>query len=386
MVRNSRLEQVLPAGWEQALERAAGLVTTAGNLESVGDATSPEAAKWAFGQWELRQRARTKFVQHDRMLFDRDGLEMATHEAVAGYHASLFPTGQKVADLTVGLGADLIALASRGPAVGFELDPVRCALARHNLQIQGMGAELHSADSVATDWDFAYAFADPSRRARGKRTLDPSAFEPAIERIAERFRELSLGVIKLSPMLPDSYLEALGAKLVFVSYGRECREVLAVFGSEAATFDARAAHMVETGETLPAAGPVGDGNMNAEGWLFEADPAAVRSHALGTLAIRYGLHPLGDSNGYLTGADPNAGDSGWLRGFRVLASGRADLKRIKSLLQARNARVEAVKVRGLKEDPIRWQQKLKTAGADPVVLVLYPVGKSIRFAIVTPES
>jgi len=59
----------------------------------VAKETSPEAAAWAFTQWRLRARARAKFAKAEAMLFDQDGLEMASAEPMAQLHASHFPTG-----------------------------------------------------------------------------------------------------------------------------------------------------------------------------------------------------------------------------------------------------------------------------------------------------
>ena len=81
-----------------------------------------EAARWASLQSDLRKKALAKFADGGQMLFDREALEQATHEAIAVYHASRFPAGEIVVDMTVGIGADLIALAARGPVIGFELD------------------------------------------------------------------------------------------------------------------------------------------------------------------------------------------------------------------------------------------------------------------------
>src|SRR5687767_5373956 len=102
----------------EALSRASGLQPTPKNIDRVAEATSPEAARWAFEQWSLRKRAQEKFAKADEMLFTREALEQATHEELAHFHASQFPQRTRVADLTCGIGADLIALARNGEAVG----------------------------------------------------------------------------------------------------------------------------------------------------------------------------------------------------------------------------------------------------------------------------
>ncbi|MCB8933704.1 MAG: hypothetical protein M9921_07345 [Fimbriimonadaceae bacterium] len=361
---------------ERALRLAEGQAATPSSIERVAAATSPEAARWAFTQWELRKRGSAKFGQAGEMLFVREALEQATHEALAAYHASRFPQGELVADLTCGIGADLVALAARGPAVGFELDAERAACARHNLAVHGLSAEVHEQDSFGAEWSWEYAAADPARRAGGRRLRDPEAFEPDPRSLAERMGALRLGMLKLSPMLADTYLESLGGALEFVSFGGECREALVWLGQLATP--GRWAVLVESGERLAAGEPPFpvDG---PDAVVCEADPAAIRAHALGTLCEQHALTPLGDSNGYLTGASPP--DSPWLRSYRVLARGAWDLKALRSLLAERRCRTPEIKVRGCPIDVEKTRRSLRADGSEPAVVLSYPVGKQIRYAL-----
>ncbi|HWA83674.1 MAG TPA: class I SAM-dependent methyltransferase, partial [Fimbriimonadaceae bacterium] len=335
--------------------------------------TSGEDARWAFGQWALRHRARAKFALADRMLFDRESLEMASHEAVATYHASRFPRGEPAGDLTCGTGADLIALARRGPAIGFELDRERAAYARHNLAVHGLEAEIVVGDAMADSWPFEFAYCDPSRRIEGRRTLDLDQFSPSPREVAERFQRLKLAGMKLSPMLQDRDLESFGARLEFVSYGRECREALLWFGFEAGRVAVRA----ESGENLPAAGdPPATAAVGRH--LFEADPAAIRAHGLGTLCARHELFALGDSNGYLTGDSPV--ESVWLTAYEVLADHAADLKRSRAALASLGGGTPVVKSRGAPVDVDKLRKNLRGEGEEFYVVV-YPIGASLRHAI-----
>ncbi|MGV3616657.1 MAG: hypothetical protein ACO1SV_15120 [Fimbriimonas sp.] len=383
---------------QRALDLSRELNLTPSNLTRVGREVGDEAARWAFGQWELRRRARAKFARAESMLFVREALEQATHERVAAYHASLFPVGAPVVDMTAGIGADLIALAARGPVVGFELDPERAAYARHNLAAHGRTGEVRVGDSLA--WllpsppaageqfqmgdaspgsvgTSAYAFADPARRVEGRRTLNLEEFAPDPRVVAEGFRKVALGVIKLSPMLRDDDLEALGVGLEFVSFGDECREALVLCGREAEP-GRRAVH-VESGERLAAEEYAPGTDAPAE-FLFDADPAAVRAHALGTLAARFDLRGLGDSNGYLTGPEFHA--SPWLRTYRVLHHGKADAKSTKAALRALGAATPELKQRGAGLDLIRERKGYAMDGKRPVSLVIWPLGRSLRHTIV----
>jgi hypothetical protein len=360
-----------------ALRLAEGLEANASNLMRVAGVTSPEDARWAFGQWSLRQRGLAKFALSKQMLFDVDGLEMATHETVAAYHASRFPIGSLVADLTCGIGADLIALARRGPALGFELDAGRASHAIHNLAVHGLQAEIAERDSLASEWAFEYAFCDPSRRSHGRRTLDTSQFSPDPRQVAERMRNMKLGGIKLSPMLSDRELEAFGGRLEFISFGGECREALVWLGSLPEP-GRRAVH-IQSRSTLEAGAdpPVFGEPMR---FLFEADPAAIRAHCLGTLCDRHGLSALGDSNGYLTGN--GWAETPWLKTFEVLTSHPADIKRTKTELKLSGGGTPIVKSRVAGVDVEKLQRELRAPGIDgELAVIVYAVGRSVKHVI-----
>jgi hypothetical protein len=348
-------------------------------LERIAQATSPEAARWAATQFELRRRAAEKFALGREMLFTREALEQATHERVARYRASRFPSGALVADLTAGIGADLLALASRGPAIGFELDRERAEYAHHNLEVHGLSAVIRLEDSLAAEWTFDFAVADPARRVAGRRTLRIDEFAPDPHRLAERMASLRLGAIKLSPMLADADLHALGPRLEFLSFAGECREATVWLGAEAEP--ARLAVHVESGEQLQASDPPG-ATEALDAFLHEADPAAIRAHALGALCARFNLRPLGDSNGYLTGPDALA--SPWIRSYRVLHHGKGDARATREALRGLAAQVRDVKVRGAKVDGPAVRRTLKPGGERVVVLAVWPVGASLRHTLLEP--
>ncbi|HTQ08869.1 MAG TPA: hypothetical protein VMI31_02240 [Fimbriimonadaceae bacterium] len=359
----------------EALAAAEGLEATPGNLTRVADATSESAARWAFGQWALRKRARAKFALADRMLFDSDGFEMASHEAVAGYHASCFSDGAEAADLSCGIGSDLIALARRGSALGFEFDPFRAACARHNLAVHELDAEVRVGDCLTAIWPSGFAFCDPSRRSQDLRRRSIADWTPDPFAVAERFRSLRLGGLKLSPMTDDRDLDRLGGSVEFVSFGGECREALVWLGSLSRP-GRRAVHIetgtfLESSESVPAV-------STPKGRLFDADPAAIRAHCLGELGRRYGLSALGDSNGYLSG-DADA-DTPWLRAYEVLAFHSADVKRTRTDLRRLGAGTPIVKCRGAKIDVDALRKELRGEGEE-LVVVVYPDGRSLKHVI-----
>lgn len=406
---------MIPDAWLEALSQAVAL--TPKQLEKRFGA---EASRWALLQVELRKKARAKFADADSMLFEREALEQATHEEVAKYHASRFPEGASVVDITTGIGSDLCAFPN---AIGFELDPSRAQYAQQN-----SGKEVRVGDGLefVRENPVDYIWADPDRRdAGGKRLADPSQFQPNPLEIP---RDRQLTGIKLSPLLQDEFLESVGERIEFVSYKGECREAIAWSGKlispllvegvgefakpsepggtdfAAGTYAIRIqdsvssithpvvsqgeienSSFVERNATPPSRRGLSPGRLvlarseiydvetDPGEYIFDADPAAVRAHALGN----FNLPQLGDSPGYLTG---DFLDSEWLTPYQVIASGSFDTKRIKEALRTHGLRVFEVKQRGAGVDPTTVMKQVKMEG-EPVSLICWKVEKSIRFAL-----
>jgi hypothetical protein len=362
----------------RALALSKGLPATPSNLARIAAATNDAAAKWAFGQWELRHRARHKFAQADQLFFTREALEQATHERVAQFHAHLFPERATVIDLTTGIGSDLMALATRGPVHGFEVDRERAELAAANLRALGLAGEIHigNAMEMSSTEGIQYVFADPARRQAGTRVRDREDYQPDPKEVIERFAHVRIGGMKLSPLLPDSELRSLGPRVEFVSFGGECREALVMWGSEVEP--AWGARNVETNEFLASESSSTPTVELPLTFIFDADPALVRAHATAAL----GLHLLGDSRGYLTGEHPT--DSHWLRAYRVAYAGPGDTRQTQTALRALEGTIREVKQRGTHADGPTVLRRFKSFGARQLSLILYPVGRSIRHALVEP--
>lgn len=297
---------------------------------------------------------------------------MATSETVAAIHADAFPPGSRVGDLTMGIGADLIALSANHDAVGYEIDPIRAGYAEHNVRVHGREAELRAEDCLNGVWDFDHAFVDPARRQLGRRTLDPSQFIPSLAELVPRLRNLLSAWMKLSPMLQDEFLDSLSRDRVFVSHGGECKEVLVALGRPAERAGVWAL-LAESGEWIQGEIPPIDTVNEPLEFLFEADPAVIRAHALG----HYDAASVGDSNGYMTTDTPVSGR----KSFRVLWSGTFREKDIKTALAGSGRSIETVKCRGVKLDVDKVRQQFKVGGLHPSVLLVYPVAKSLRAVI-----
>jgi hypothetical protein len=355
----------------EALKAAADLEATPGNISRLCSRYG-DAGRWAFTQIALREKGLTKFAHAPEMFFTREALEQASHELVAAYHASQFPTGALVADLTTGIGGDLLALARRGPTIGYDISVERMDYALHNLGVERLKSELRHGDALQSEWDFEYAFADPARRVEGVRTLDPGSFSPDPRILSQRMAGLRKGGIKLSPMLDDGVLEGMGPRLEFISLGRECREALVWLGRE--VVPGREAVHLESGQRLKAGPPPPQVEEPGE-YFYEADSSAIRAHALGSL----GLSALGASNGYLTGS--TLVTSPWVTGFRVLYHGKADLKSTARVLTELGSAIPELKQRGIKQDLAAIRRSLTHQGRRITYLAIWPVGPSLRHTI-----
>lgn len=366
---------VISENLAEALRLSEGLEEHPNSIERVSRQVGIEASAWAFQQWSLRKRARAKFALADKMLFTREALEQATHERVAAYRASKFPKKAVVADLTAGIGADLIALGRRGEAIGFEIDPTRYEYACHNLEVNGVEADVRLIDCLAAPWDFQFAVADPARRVDGVRTLNSEAFQPSPDALADKMRSLRLGVMKMTPMAADHVLERWSKDQEFISFGGECREVSLYFGEPAQR--GRWAVHLERGSRLPAQ-PLTRLSLNTCAFFYEADPAAIRANALGTLCRDYDLSPLGDSNGYLAG-NRLWRRTPWLTPFECLGIFN-NLPSAKARLIELGSAKPVIKTRGSIR-PEAIAKELQLTGKKPLELAVYANGKRHAYAV-----
>jgi hypothetical protein len=194
-------------------------------------------------------------------------------------------------------------------------------------------------------------------------------------------RGLKLGGLKLSPLVADSFLESLQGEVEFVSFGGECREALVWLGSQAQP-GWHALHL-PTKERLPRSSSPLEADEAAQ-WLWDADPAAVRAHALGALADRLNAQSLGDSPGYLT-SEERSEPGPWARPYRTLWHGAWDLRTLAAALRALDAHVFEVKKRGV-DDPEERLRKGLPKGKRPLSLICWRTGAKLRAALAEPPQ
>jgi len=361
---------------------AAAAETDPGSLaagERLRRRSTPERAAAALTQVALRRKASAKFGDGAARLFlTKDGLEQATRTDVARWRAGRFADAgvKRVVDLGCGIGADALALLDAGlDVVAVEADPVTAVLAEANLGrpvLVGDAVEL-APGLLADGWA---VFLDPARRTTAGRTwrvedLSPSwAF--ATELLAGR-----PGCIKAAPGLPSGFIPA-DVAAVWVSHRGDLVETALWSGSGVP--GSRTALLLPSGDELdagvradPPVGPVAR-------YLYEPDPAVIRSGAIAALAERLAAHALAPRMAYLAAdvLEPTP----FATGFDVVDVLPFDERALRGWVRDQSVGTLEIKVRGLDVDPAVLRRRLKPRGAASATLVLTPTPGGARALVV----
>lgn len=338
-------------------------------------AVAPEFVAAAVRLAAGRRRGAAKFSRADRMWFEPTGLEQATAEPVARHKARRFAgRTATVVDLCCGIGGDTLALAEGSNVLAVDLDAAMGRRALWNARVYGVGARVASVRARAESFGVpagAWVHIDPDRRAGGApRARDLAGYAPGLEFLRSIARDTPAGAIKLGPA--SDFAAHFGGErfeVEVVSLGGECKEATAWFGA-LVTCRRRATRLPEGATWTDRDGPptvsVGVGPVRA--WVFDPDPALVRSGLLDGFASAHGLTRFAAGVDYLTG--PAAVGSPFLTAFEVVAVLPLDLKRIKREVAARGFGPLEVKTRGVALRPEYVRARLQPKGAEPATLLL----------------
>jgi SAM-dependent methyltransferase len=365
-----------PAG-QAALAEAATLAPTDAAFlacyEQVRKRHAPAVAKAAVETALLRLRARDKFPAADRMYFTREALEQATAAPVARHRASRFAPYECVADLCCGIGGDALALAEAGAAVeAVEADPLRAAMTEANAAALDRNVRVYVGDALTLPLpDARAAFADPARRADGRRHLNPEDYTPSLSALRARFAPGFPLAVKIAPGVAQSDVRGLGAEVEFVSLGGELKECVLWFGPLRTA--ARRATVLPTGDTLSAdTEPEPHPHADIGAFVYDPDPAVVRAGLLPLLADRLGARPLDPRASLLT--SESGTPTPFATAFAVEHAGPFHVQRLRDDLRARGVgRVTVVK-RGSPADADDLLRKLKLDGPGYRTLLLTQAG------------
>lgn len=328
---------------------------------------------------DLRKRAADsgRFTCGELMWFDSKGLEQASAESVANHKAARFAAlrdnsgnGPLVADFCSGIGADSIALARAGCRVhAVDLAPTCCQMIEWNAEAYGVANRISvtCGDVLQIETDAEFLHIDPDRRPAGrKRVLRVEDCLPGLDdllRLMEKFRG---GAIKLSPA-SNFGGKFPGCEIELVSLDGECREATIWFGELAGDVSSRAT-VLPDGATIGAdplsawtnVGELGD-------WLYDPDPAVVRSGLVDVVAERLGLRRLDDTEEYLTG--DALVESPFVRPFRVIESVPNNQKELRRAVRRCGFGQAEIKCRHIPIDAEAVRRKLPLEGTEPGVVV-----------------
>ena len=359
--------QLLAPAGQAALAEATALAPTEPTFlacfEKLRKRHPEEVAKAAVETAILRAKAGEKFAHADRMYFTREALEQSTSEAVARHRAKRFASHKLVADLCCGIGGDALALAAAGLRVqAVDSDPLRVAMAEANAVALGFTDRIRCVvgDALAVPLPGVNAaFADPARRADGRRYLDPEDYAPPLSALRARFSSgFPLGV-KAAPGVSWNDIRDLEAEVEFVSLGGELKECVLWFGAFRGT--GRLATILPVGESLTAAVPAGPRPIEpVSAYLYDPDPAVTRAGLVHDLAERLDARPI-DAQVLLLTSDRHT-PTPFATAFPVEHVAPFHVRLLRDYLRERHVgRVTVIK-RGSPADADDLLRKLKLAG------------------------
>ena len=299
-------------------------------------------------------------------LFTDEALQQATPLPVARARAARL-AGLAVHDLTCSIGADLAALLPVcAPAIGTDLDPMRVAMAAHNLTVAGLPRRVAVADALRPVSTRLLGYADPARRATGRGRITTVDTVPSVTDLDEVFAGRP-PVLRLPPGIDYERLNRPG-EVEIVSLDGSAREAV-LWPAELATARRRAT--VLTTLDRRASGPgfeLTDDDPDDIGavpppatvvgaWLVDPDAAVVRAHLVRQFAARHGLTQLDPHLAYLTGPVPPPG----MRSFRVLDAAPFAVPTVAGWIRRDGAGTVEIKQRGTPVVPDELRQRLRPA-------------------------
>lgn len=353
----------------------------------------------------LRERGRAKFGESaGRMFFTPDGLEQSTRRTVAEYRAERtarnLPAavsggtgagGASAGDLCCGIGADLLALAGRGvPVEGVDADPLTVAVARANIEALGLSGHARVREGDVNEvaaGDYPLLFCDPARRGGRGRVFDPAAYSPPWDVATRLAEKAEAACLKAAPGIPHEVLSP-AASAEWISVDGELKETALWFGGlgfgppsqgprrRATVLHERAGLLASEGSVahLDAEPDLGPAPVAAaRRYLYDPDPAVVRSHLVAEAAARVDGALLDERIAYFT--SDRAERSPLWRLLEVVEFAPFSLKRLRSSVRAHKAGTVTIKKRGSAVDTEKLRRDLRASGPESVTIVLTRIGE-----------
>ncbi|BBZ14706.1 class I SAM-dependent methyltransferase [Mycobacterium branderi] len=326
----------------------------------------------------LRRRAAAKLPGTSDWLFTDEALQQASAAPVAQHRAQRL-AGLVVHDVTCSVGTELAALRGvAARAVGSDIDPVRLAMARHNVG----DVALCRADALRPVTRDAVVVADPARRSGGRRRFNPRDYQPALDALFDVYRGRSL-VVKCAPGIDFDAVRRLGfaGEIEVTSYGGSVREACLWSGVLASPGVRRRATVLDRGEQITDAEPDDCPVRPAGRWIVDPDGAVVRAGLVRHYAARHGLWQLDPDIAYLSGERLPRG----VRGFEVLEQVAFDERRLRQALAALDCGALEILVRGVDVDPDALRKRLRLRGRQALSVVITRIGSGRAVFVCRPS-
>jgi hypothetical protein len=358
-------------------------------LDEVAAITAPapsEIARWrrsrsaevvsaALRLADCRRRARAKFSRADEMWLEPTALEQATAEIVARHKAERF-AGTHTFDLCCGIGGDSIAIAARARSlVAVDLDAGMCQRTRWNTRVYELTDRVLVARGRAESpplSDRSHVHIDPDRRARGRRAHRVEGYSPSPAELRSLSRGTRGGAIKLSAASDfDAQFGDRSFEIELISLRGECKEATVWFGDR--VLCARRATILPQNRSWTDR----DGSLHAEpgvhalsSWIYDPDPALVRSGLFGAFAVEHGLARVASNVDFMT-SDVRV-ETAFLAAFAVQDVLPLDLKKLRRYIRAHGLGPLEIKVRGCDIRPESLRTQLRPPGPNAATLLIFP--------------
>jgi SAM-dependent methyltransferase len=357
-----------PAGRDAVAQAASLDLSSAGRIraaETMRASVGPELGPLALEQAVLKHRARSKHPAGDRLWWTAEALEQASSYDVATHRARRFAGVHQVLDLCCSVGGDLLSLANVAPVIGVDLDETRLLLAQANARELDVDVQLVRADVTRLE-PTGTVFADPARRAGGRRVFDPRAYTPSLDQILSWLPRVDALGVKVAPGIDYDLLSA-DLEVEVVSLAGEVKEAV-LWAGDARSGARRTATLLPSGDVLtdepgdaPHVRPPGQ-------FLLEPDGAVIRAHLVAQLASRVNGWLLDPTIAYIA-ADAVV-PTPFGRWYAVREAMPFGLKPLRAALRAYDAGPLTVKKRGTAVEPEMLRKQLRLTGSRAVTVVL----------------
>lgn len=331
----------------------------------------------------LREKAKNKFTQAEKMYFLREPLEQASGEIIASYRAQRLAKYADVADLCCGIGGDTLALAQKSAVLAVDNNPLHLAMARENARVHGLENHIQfvNNDALSVDLQTCQAvFADPDRRSQGKRHINVEDYSPPLSAIVDHYQNCDCLAVKLAPAVDLADLSRWHCEQEFIAVAGELKECLLWF--HAGRTSTRRATLLPQGLTLTDNDQANNDIGDLESYVYDPNPAVTRADLLGQLAFLLEGHVFGHGLGYVTSTKLH--ETPWAAAFAVDEIMPLHVKHLRQWLRHRNVGRVEIRKRGSSWDVNNLQRQLKLNGDEFQVMFLIREGRQEQVILARP--